>query len=96
MLSALVAASMLGLAGAASAAEPVTLTNGQLDTISAGVVLGTASPTVGVTGAATNRIAGQAGSLCGIGGCSSNSGGTTPATTTVAPLSTNFSQLAGS
>lgn len=37
LLSALVGASMLGLAGVASAAEPVPLSDVQLDTVSAGV-----------------------------------------------------------
>jgi hypothetical protein len=40
MLSALVGASMLGLVGAANAAEPITLSDVQLDSVNAGFSIG--------------------------------------------------------
>jgi hypothetical protein len=40
MLSALVGASMLGLVGAANAAEPIALSDAQLDSVNAGFSIG--------------------------------------------------------
>jgi hypothetical protein len=59
LLSALVGVSMLGLAGAASAGEPVKLTNAQMDIVTAGVSLtGTnATAFTGGIGTSTNSAA---------------------------------------
>ena len=51
LLSALAGVSMLGLVGAASAAEPVTLTDTQLDSVAAGLLnvnVGTGAGQIGL------------------------------------------------
>jgi hypothetical protein len=59
LLSALVGVSMLGLAGAASAGEPVNLTTDQLDIVTAGVSLtgGASTAFTGGIGTSTNSSA---------------------------------------
>jgi hypothetical protein len=56
LLSALVGVSMLGLAGAASAGEPVNLTNDQLDIVTAGVSLTGGSSTAFTGGIGTSTV----------------------------------------
>jgi hypothetical protein len=59
LLSALVGVSMLGLVGAASAAEPVTLTDTQLDSVAAGALnvnVGTGAGQIGLGNAAVVPI----------------------------------------